>query len=190
MSTLLLPELAQENATFNRRVALAVEAEAQHLEKLRQLQERLLTLRRRMTSSTREALRCTLAQAAEAHGLWQGTLALFEDGLEGVEAREVLQVVLEVFDSWFSLVKSTRGLWHTAEQAGTTPEGLDTVDEASRDIQALRVAAEELRAFLTRPQPSVDPALLEKARQAVAQGRYKTPEAVRADGRQLLVRQR
>jgi hypothetical protein len=172
MSMLLLPELARENAAANRRITHSVE-------NLRQLQEDTVT-RQRMASSAREAFRYTLVQAAEARSHWQGTMALLADGLEGEEAREVLQAVGEVFDSWFGLAKSTRDLLQTTVPAGTTAEGLEELDVAYRDIEALGTAAEEMRAFLNRARSPIDPIILEKARQAVAQGRYKTPEAIRA----------
>jgi hypothetical protein len=173
MSTLLLPELARESAASNRRLARSVED-------LRQREEVQPTLPQAGTGSAREALRYTLFRAAEASSLWQGTVALFQDGLDGHEARDVLQAVLEVFDSWFGLVKSTRDLWHTTDPTGASPEGLEELDAVSRDIELLKTAAEEMRTFLNRSRPPVDAAVLEKARQAVVQGRYKTPEAVRA----------
>src|SRR5438105_13014884 len=103
MSALLLPELARENAAYNRRVTTSVETVARRLE----------TSSRSLTSDAREALRYTLAQAAEARSLWQGTQALFTDGVEGGEARAALRAVLDVFDSWFGLAKSTRELWQS-----------------------------------------------------------------------------
>jgi hypothetical protein len=177
-STLLL-ELAQENAASNRRIASSIDAEAGRAEKLRQLRNQLGTLRRRVACSAREALRYALGQAGDARGLWQGVVGLFDEGLEGGEARAAVRGSLEVFDSWFRVAQSTRALWTTAERAGATPEGLHELDEASQEIESFRAAAEKLLAFLTRERPPVDPATLERARQAVAEGKYKDPEAVR-----------
>ena len=47
-------------------------------------------------------------------------------------------------------------------------------------MTALRRAAEELRGFVMAERPPVDPTILAKARAAVAQGRFKSPEAVQA----------
>jgi hypothetical protein len=176
----LLAELAQENAASNRRVASSVDAEARRAERLRPLPEQSGALRRRLARSAREALRYALGQAGGARGLWQSALALFEEGLEGGEAGVAVRAVLEVFDSWLSVARSTRDLWGTAERAGAAPEGLEELDTAAREVEAFRAAAEKLLAFLTRDRPPVDPAALERARQAIAAGKYKDPEAVRA----------
>jgi hypothetical protein len=180
MSLLLLHDLAHEKAASNRRIAQSVVSAAQRVEELRRLKEKLTTPRRRITSDTQEALRYTLAEAAEARSIWQGARELFEEGLEGGEARELLQVVLEVFASWFGLAKTTRDLWQVTVEVGATPEGLTELDLAEGHVQALQKSAEDLKAFLTRARPPVDPALLDKARQAVGQGRFKSPEEVRS----------
>ena len=130
MTTLLLPELARENAASNRRVARSVDTAASQP---------------RVTHSAREALRYSLGQAALARGHWQDVLALFEDGVEGGEAREAVHAVLDFFDSWFDLARSTRALWQAAGAPGAAPEGLDA---ATREVEALRRNAEEMRAFL------------------------------------------
>jgi hypothetical protein len=185
MSLLLLPELARENAASNWRAAHSVETEAQLWDTLRHVDDKLATLRRKVAWSAREAVRHTLVQASESRSLWQGTLSLFDDGLEGDEAREVLQAVLAVFESWFGLVKSTRELSDRAVQAGVAPEALTELDAAVRDIEVIQRTAQQMRGFLGRPLPPVDPLRLAKARQTVAQGQFKDPEAIRAQLREL-----
>jgi len=76
----------------------------------------------------------------------------------------------EVFDSWFGLEKSTRHLWGAAVGAGVALAVLDELDETAAKVPPTGEAAEELRIFLTQPRSSIDPAVLEKARQSVAQG--------------------
>jgi hypothetical protein len=176
----LLPELARENAASNRRIASSVGAAARRADDLRQSPTQAGAVRRRAARGAREALRYAVGQAAHAHGLWQEALALLQEGQEGDEARASVRAVLEVFDSWQSVAGSTRELWAAVERAGATPEGLHELDAASQDIEAFRAAAEKLLAFLTRERPPVDPAALERARQVVAEGKYKDPEAVRA----------
>jgi hypothetical protein len=177
MSMLLLADLAQEKAASNRRVAQSVETAARRLNAPRQSQE---DLGRRVTNTTREALRYTLMQAGEARNLWQSTLTLLQDGLEGNESRELLHTVLEAIDSWFGLMKSTRELWQTAGRLRTSLEGLDDLDAAQRDVEVLKNAAAQMSEFLSRPRPAIDASALARARQVVAQGGYKSPEAVRA----------
>ncbi len=96
------------------------------------------------------------------------------------EAHEMVKVILDVFDAWFSLVQPTRDLSARAAELGACPEGLDRLEAAVREVTALRSSAEELRAFVTATRPSIDPAVLAKARAAVSQGRFKSPEAVQA----------
>jgi hypothetical protein len=176
----LLPDLARENAASNRRIASSVGAAARRADDLRQSQAEAGAVRRRAARAAREAVNYACGQAAHAHCLWQEALALLKEGQEGDEARASIQAILEVFDSWLSVAGSTRDLWAAAERAGATPEGLQELDEASQEIGSFRAAAENLLAFLTRERPPIDPAALERARQAVAEGKYKDPEAVRA----------
>jgi hypothetical protein len=178
--SMLLPDLARGRADSNRRAADLLDAEARHLTELRRLHAELGTLRRRVARNAREALRYTLLELGESRHVWQEVRALFEEGLEGHEARRAIQAAVDYFDSWLGLEKSTRELWRIAEQAGATPEGLEQLDAASREAGALRAAAEKLRDFLTRPPSPVDPAVIERARQAIARGEYKDADAVRA----------
>src|SRR5271163_3596356 len=99
--SILLSDLAQENAASNQRLAHSVETAARRVEELGHLQEKGIPSQQRVIGDAREALRYTLAQAAEARNIWQATLVLFQDGLEGNEARELLQTALRVFNSWF-----------------------------------------------------------------------------------------
>jgi hypothetical protein len=185
MSTLLLPELARENAASNRRIAHSVEVAARRLEQGPQSHDDWRPLPRQAMRSAQEALRHTLGQATEARNQWQSVLGAFADGLEGDEGREMLQVILDLFDAWFSLVPPTRDLCARAVQLGAVLEGFDQLDMAAIDVATLRTAAEMLRASVSAARPAIDPTVLERARQAIAQGRFAGPEAVRARLRDL-----
>jgi len=178
MSTLLLSELVRESAASNQRIAKSVDAAAQRPEEPRPSADK--GVHRTKTRDAREALRYTLRQDVEVRGLWQGAVTLFEDGLEGEQARALLDVVLEAFASWFGLVKSTRDLWQTAVRAGAISEGQEELEAACQNVEKARKAAQDMRDFLSRPWPAVDPALLENARKAMAEGRYSSAEVVRA----------
>jgi hypothetical protein len=180
MSMLLLPELARETAASNQRIARSVQTAATRSEELRQGHEKPASERQQLMRTAREALRYTLGQAAEAQGQWQDTLSLLGDGLEANEARDVLQAAVDVLDSWFVLLNSTRDLLQVAERSGAAPEGREDLDAAQREMEKVKAAADEMRAFLGRAWPPVDPALLDKARQAITHGKYKTAEAIRA----------
>jgi hypothetical protein len=180
MSTLLLSDLARENADSNHRVAQAVEMAAERVVTLGQVQEKLPISRVKVIEDCRAALRYTLRQSDEVCSLWRGAMAYLRRGLEGDEARALLDVVVEAFDSWFGLVKSTRDLWQKARLATVVPEMLQELDKACSQVEQSRKHALEGRDFLNRPRPPVDPALLETARQEVAQGRYSNANAVSA----------
>jgi hypothetical protein len=180
MTTLLLSALARENAASNHRIADSVRAASRPSGK--QPNESEDSSRRSMERSAWDVLRHTMTQAEGARNLWKGTLAVFEDGIEGTEAREVIQTVQEVFRSWFDLEKSTRDLWALVLPIDAARGGLQDLDRAYRDVEGLSKAADEMHAFLTNPRRPVDANLLEKGRQAVAAGQFKNPEAMR--GRQ------
>jgi hypothetical protein len=165
MSTLLLAELARENAASNQRIANSVKTNAQG---------------ENAAGNVREAIRYTLRQAAEAQGLWQGTMSLFQDGLEGGAAREVLQLVRHVFTSWFDLEQATRNLWTTSVRFGAAGDGLQELESAFHEVEGLKAAAQAMETFLSQPRTTVDPAMLEKGRQAVLERRFKSPEEMRA----------
>jgi hypothetical protein len=180
MSTLLLPDLARENAASNRRIAHSVAVAAEQLEQGFRGQVESRSLRGQAARGAQKALDHALAQAEAARAHWQGVLGAFEDGMPRDEGQEMLQVILDVFDAWFSLVQPTRDLSARAADLGAAPEGLDRLDAASRAVAALRSAAEELRGFVTAKRAPIDPAVLARARDAMAQGRFKSPDAVRA----------
>lgn len=180
MSMLLFPDLARENAASNRRVAHSVALAAQRLEQGAERHAEPRALRRQAERSAQTARDHTLEQAAAARAHWQSVLNTFEDGMQRDEAHEMVKVILDVFDAWFSLVQPTRDLSARAAELGACPEGLDRLEAAVREVTALRSSAEELRAFVTATRPSIDPAVLAKARAAVSQGRFKSPEAVQA----------
>jgi hypothetical protein len=183
MSMLLLPELARENAASNRRIAHSVESAARDFGQLRPPEDQIQSVRQQTTRIWREALGYTLRQAVEARNLWQSARALLEEGLEKDEAVTVVQAAVEVFDSWIKLLEPTRELWQAAAQYGANLDGFIDLNSASVDLLALRDTAEQLRGFLVGPRAPVDPGLLDEARQAMAQGRFKSPEAIRAGRR-------
>jgi len=176
--SLLLQDLAREKAASNRRIAQAVELASERAEELRKVEATLGNPRMRTARNAREAMRYALLEAAETRTIWQSTRELFEEGLEGGEAKQILHSMLELFESWFGLAKTTRNLCQQAVAIGVRPEGLENLDVAEGQVQGSKKAADEMKAFLSRPRPPVSPGLLEKARQAVAQGRFKSPKYV------------
>ncbi len=181
MATQLLPELARENAASNRRAAQIVDAARRQLESLESsLGSQPEEVRRWLSRSARQALRYTLAQMPMTSALWQDILAVFEEGLRAEEAKELIRFAHELAETWSELVRSTRVLWEVAARAGAAPEGSHELDAAERRVQELKNAIGQTHAFLNRPRPPVDPGALDAAGAAVAEGRYKTPEDIRA----------
>jgi hypothetical protein len=128
----------------------------------------------------REALDNTLREAEENRRLWDGVLAMVGEGIEGGECRDLLQRQLGLFDAWFALLQVTRHSITAAAEAGAAPEGAEALEAAAGQMERLRKAAADMLAFVTRPRPPVDPAVLDRARKAVAQGQFEGPEAVRS----------
>jgi hypothetical protein len=180
MATLPLPELAREMAAFNRRVAESVEAEARRAEKLQQEQGHAEAHPKSVTRSAREALRHTLSQAPDAQAVWQTVLEAVKDGISGEDLKRILGDVRSVLETWLTLAEKTRTLWGFAAATGAPPDSLADLTEAEATIRQIKAEAERLYAFATRTKPAVDPALLQRGRSEVEQGRARTPEQMRA----------
>jgi len=165
-----LAELVREKAASNRRIAQSAQMEAGHIEPLRELQQELARLRRRIARSAREMTRYTLGDVPTLRSWCQSIREVLEEGLPGPEARELLQVHLEVIGSWFGLVEQSRGMWELAAKAGASPEGLEKLDAASREIEAFKRALENILKLVTKPRPPIDPTILDEAAQRIAEG--------------------
>ncbi len=138
-------------------------------------------MRRRGARAGRELTRFTLSRKTDARSVWEGALEALAEGMSGEEARERLEGVREVIDSWFALAKKTHELWRDVSAAtGAVPEGLDELAGAEREVVEVKAAAEQMHAFLTRNHPPVEPPLLRKRREDIEQGRFKTPEEMRS----------
>jgi hypothetical protein len=180
MATLLLPQLARESAATNQRVTCAVTAAARGAPELHERQNEGSTNHHRAEGNAREALRYTLGQATAVGDLWKAAIALLQDGLEGNEARALLDTVLEAIASWLGLAKATKDLVQTTLPAGTVPDGWPALENACQNVEECRKVAQDLRDFLNRPRSPVDPVVLEQAREAIAQGRYCDAAAMRS----------
>ncbi len=116
--------------------------------------------------------------------MWQDALRVIQGGMAGEEARQVVEVTRSVVESWFVLAQKARGLWeHVAVAAGALPEMMGELQIAEKETAEVRSAIERMQSFLNRPKPPIDAARLEKGAQAVAEGRYKTAEQIRASRR-------
>jgi hypothetical protein len=142
--------------------------------------EELKALKTRAAQSAKSATAATLSRKAETLGVWQIALDIFRDGLGDVQSKEVLQNVLDSVDSWLRLVQNSREMWRFAAALGNTPEGLEELGTAEDEIKQVKAAVEKMSAFLGRPRPPVDPSLLDRGRNEIAQGRYRTAEQIRA----------
>jgi DNA-binding XRE family transcriptional regulator len=180
MTTLLLPELARELVRSNRVVAEALQAEVRQLKELRSEMEQAEAVKKRAIQSARDATSATVSRKAQVVGIWQQTLARFEDGLSAERWQEMLQDTQAILESWLRLAQNSRDLWEFAVTLGNRPEGLQELSSAEIDIQQVRAAVEKTHVFLTRTRPPVDIALLERGRKEIAQGRYKTADQIRS----------
>ena len=178
MSTLLLPELAQELAGSNGRVAESLEAESRWLEKLRGECQEVEALKKRAVRGARRATGATVNRKAEVLGVWQLALEDLEDGLAGEQSKEILLNVQTIIESWLRLARNSRAMWTFAAAIGSSPEGLEGLSAAETEVQQVKASLEQMQAFLTRARPPVDGALLEGGRQEIARGRYKTAEQI------------
>jgi hypothetical protein len=180
MSALLLPELARETAGSNRRVAEKLEAESRRLEQLREKAEDGQALKKQATRSARGATGTTMSRKADVLGLWQHALEVFADGLEGGQARDLLQTLRESIDSWLRLAEDCRAMWRFAATLGSPPQGPEGLDAAEEEVKRVKAAVEKMQAFLSRPRPPVDVGRFEKGREDLAQGRYRTGAQIRS----------
>jgi len=61
-------------------------------------------------------------------------------------------------------------MWELAAKAGASPEGLEKLDAASREIEAFKRALENILKLVTKPRPPIDPTILDEAAQRIAEG--------------------
>jgi hypothetical protein len=179
-STLLLPELAREIAGSNRRVAESLATESRRLEDLQQEMNEPEALRKRAARSAQGATTATLSRNADIAGVWQRTLEILEDGLAGDQAKELLQNVLDIIDSWLGIAQKSRDIWRLATALGNSAEGLAELDAAEQEAKRVRTAVEKMQVFFSRTRQPLDVARLEKGRADVAEGRFKNPEQMRS----------
>src|SRR5438105_1682016 len=118
MSALLLPGLAQEMAASNLRVADSVEAETRRVEKLQHETEEA-------AASAREAIRHTIHRAPDAQAIWQATLEVMADGVQGEELNELLHDVRTVARTWLTLAEKACELGRLAAAMGAPSEELE-----------------------------------------------------------------
>ncbi len=176
----LPPELSREMVEFNRKLADSVKSRWEG-----RRGEDAASLRRRGTRAARELTRFALSRSSDARAAWEGALEFIEEGVRGEDAREAVQVARNVIDSWLALAQQARELWQdVAATTGAIPEGLGELDAAEAEVTKIKSAADQTHAFLNRARPPVDPALLEKGQEEIAQGRYRTAEQIHSDFRQ------
>ncbi len=172
--SILLP---REMAESNRRVADSVAADAWHSTSPGDANAQ----RRRGARAGRELTRFAVSRKADVQSVWEGAVEALAEGMSGEEARETLDGVRDVIDSWLALAQKTRELWREVSAAtGAEPEGLDELGAAERDVKEVHAAVEKMYAFVVRSRPPIDPALLRKGREEIDQGHSKTPEAIRS----------
>src|SRR5262245_53378919 len=158
----LLPELAQERADSNRKIAAIAEA---------------ARLRREGAPAARKLTRLAILRGPDAREYWQEAREALREGASGEKARDIVGLTLDVADTWLEMAREARRVW---EEPGATPEGLEQLAEIEEEVQQVRAEAARAQAFLTRPMPPIDADRLEKGRQAIAEGRFKTAAEIRS----------
>jgi hypothetical protein len=93
------------------------------------------------------------------------------EGLEGAEARELLEVALGAFAAWSELADAAAA-WgnHVAHLRQRPVEGLDQLQNRARRLDEERKHIHELLAFAGAPHPPVDPKVLAEGEAALARG--------------------
>lgn len=163
--SMLLPELARGMAAFNRQAAGSAEA---------------ARLRREGAEAARKLTRLALSRGPDAQEVWQEVTEALREGVSGERARDIVGITLDVADTWLEMARNARGLWEEARAAGAIPEHLEELDTLEKEVREVRAAAEKMEPLLSRPRPPVDAARLQKGREEVEQGQFKTPEQMRA----------
>jgi hypothetical protein len=180
MSMLLLPELAREMASSNRRVAEFLEVESQRLEKLRGEIHEAETLKKMATRSALGATMATLGRKADVAGVWQRTLEILKDGQEGEQAKTLLHDVGDIIDSWLRLAQKSRALWALAEALGTSPEGLEELEAAEKEAKRVQTAVEKTQLFLSSARSPIDAGRLQKGEEDFIETKFKNPDEMRS----------
>jgi hypothetical protein len=173
MSSLSVPQMAQEIVEFNRRLADSVQADLSPSGK----PEDAASRRRRVARVARQLTRFTLNRKPDTRDVWRAVLEIIEEGVAEEEARELVRVARLSIDSWQALARKAREVWRGVEaDTGATPEGLDDLAAAEKEVEGMRAAAEQMSGFLGRTRAPVDSARLQQGREDAAQGRLKKPE--------------
>jgi hypothetical protein len=176
----LLPELTRESTDYLRRVTAAVDAEARRLAEQRRASHDLAQVGREASRIARGATRLALTLTVDIELFWKDALYRLDKGMEKGAAENLLDLAFYQLNGLLLLAEAARGLWEAAALLGATPDGVDELDAAARRVGEAKVAAERMRAFLATPRNAVDPAALAAALQAVKEGRFQAPDAVRA----------
>lgn len=181
MPALMSPGLVTELSGGDRRLAEALETELQRLATLRSKPDQAEALKRDAPRSAQEATSITLSRQATIVGVWDLALKHFEDGSSAEQAHEMLQAIRHTIDNWLRAVRDCRDLWKLVAEVGGSPKGSEGLDSAEQEVKRLALAVENMRAFMTRARPPIDPDALERGRTEIAENRYRTADQLRCD---------
>jgi hypothetical protein len=141
--SMLLEDLAEEASASNRRAADRLEAEARHLDALRQAGPAQQERREEVLESAWQAVLHSMSRLPPAEKFWQWTLA--ELRRERANAETLLGHQLIMFEMGLRVMRSSREIWALALELGATPQPLDELDQTERRFEEL--AAEARRAL-------------------------------------------
>jgi hypothetical protein len=179
MPALISPGLVTDLSGGDRQLAEALEKELQRLVELRAKPDPAEVLKREAPRSAREATSITLSRRATIVGVWELALKHFEDGSNAAQAHEMLQAIQYTIDNWLRAARDCRDLWRLAAEVGGSPEGLEGLEAAEREVKQIAAAVENMRAFMTRTRPPIAPDALERGRKEIAENRYRTGDQIR-----------
>lgn len=175
MPPLLLPELTQEIAGSNGRLASSVDAEAKRLEEQRT--EPLSC--KAAVHSAREATLATVARKGDGAAAWQHFLELLEDGLAAEQAKELLGNVRAVITSWLRLAQSSRNLWRIVASLGGPQDPLDQLVTAEQEVSQTLAALERMQSCFNSTRTAVNADRFQRGLKDAAEGRLKNADEVR-----------
>jgi hypothetical protein len=135
----------------------------------------------RGTRAATELIRFALSQKHGAKTAWRDAQKVIEGGVTGDKAREVIGIARSIIETWFSLAQKARELCRDLEATtGPVSEMLAELEKAEEEASQVRNAVETMHGFLNRTKPPIDAVRLEKGKQSVAEGRYKTADEIRS----------